>query len=72
MEINKLYSTEMETFAELEKDQHNLCLFVASATAVNKSGCGTVVMFGLELKTMYLLWSSWSTIGICAVGFIQK
>lgn len=41
----------METFVELEKDQHNLCLFVASATAVNKNGCGTVVMFGLELKT---------------------
>lgn len=58
MGINKPYSTEMEgeelllvTFVELEKDWHNLCLSVTSATAVNKNGCFTVVMFGLELKT---------------------
>lgn len=51
MGINKPYSTEMETFVELEKDERNPCLFMASATAVNKNGCGKVVMFGLELKT---------------------
>lgn len=55
MGINKLYGTEMEseellvTLVELEKDWYNLFLSVASATAVNKNGCCTVVMFGLEL-----------------------
>lgn len=56
--INKPYSTEREneelllvTFVELKKDWHTLCLLVASATAVNKSDCCTVVVFDLELKT---------------------
>lgn len=58
MGINKPYSTEMKrkelllvTFVELEKDSHNLCLSMASAKAIDKNGCCTIVMFGLELKT---------------------
>lgn len=52
------YSTEMDgkyllmiISVELEKDQNNLFFLVASATADNKNGSCTVVMFGFDLKT---------------------
>lgn len=36
---------------ELEKDQNNLCLLVASATADSRNGSCTVLMFSFDLKT---------------------
>lgn len=52
------YSTEMDgedllliIAVELEKDQNNLFLLVASATTDNKNGSRTVLMFGFDLKT---------------------
>lgn len=54
----KTYSTEMDgedllliISMELEKDQNNLYLLVASATADNKNGSCAVLMFVFDLKT---------------------
>lgn len=54
----KPYSTEMDgedllliISVELEMDQNNPCLLVASARADNKNGSCTVLMYSFDLKT---------------------
>lgn len=57
---------------ELEKDQNNLCLLVASATADNKNGSCTVLRFGFDLKTEITSVQSLESYSYLCTEFIWK